>query len=63
MTLVAWKLAEGPAFIERAFLENEGETIAVGVIKPSGDAYAYARIPLADFRAAVAVLLGADAAT
>lgn len=38
-------LAEGPGFLDNAFVELEDEgTVAIGVMKENGAAYAYARI-------------------
>lgn len=55
--LIAWSLTEGPQFIESAFIEDEGDTFALGVIKHDGSAYAYARVSKADMQAAFALLL------
>lgn len=43
-------LAEGPGFLDHAFVELEDEgTIAIGVAKGQGNPYAFARISAAQF--------------
>lgn len=54
---VRFPLAEGPGFLKQVFVEREDDgTICLGVYNNRGDPYAYSRIQLGQFLAALAIV-------